>query len=113
MFDSIGVTADVYLLKDVLHDCDDERCARILAAVSASMPAGSKLVVAEYLQRPHRPNPFSPLMDLHTLTQRDGGRLRSESELSALFVDAGLRPTGRTFSVVPHDLIEAEKPAAR
>lgn len=52
---------------------------------------------------------FSPLLDLHTLTQRDGGRLRSLAELSALLTDAGLRPTGRRFSVVPHDLIEAEK----
>ena len=63
----------------------------------------------EYLQPRNRPNPFSPLLDLHTLTQRDGGRLRSSDELSELLTSAGLRPTGRTFSVVPHDLVEAEK----
>ncbi|GFM17843.1 O-methyltransferase [Mycobacterium sp. PO1] len=109
IFRAVNATADVYLLKDVLHDWDDERCRKILAAVAASMPSGAKLVVAEYLQDLHRPNPFSPLIDLHTLTQRDGGRLRSEAELSALFTDVGLRPTGRSFSVVPHDLVEAEK----
>lgn len=109
IFGSIDAAADVYLLKDVLHDWDDERCAKILAAVAAGMPRGSKLVVIEYLQPRNRPNPFSPLLDLHTLTQRDGGRLRSLAELSALLTGAGLRPTGRTFSVVPHDLIEAEK----
>nr|WP_090346616.1 methyltransferase [Mycolicibacterium malmesburyense]CRL79224.1 hydroxyneurosporene-O-methyltransferase [Mycolicibacterium malmesburyense] len=109
IFRAIDATADVYLLKDVLHDWDDERCEKILAAVATSMPSGSKLVVAEYLQDPNRPNPFSPLLDLHTFTQRDGGRLRSLAELSALLTGAGLRPTGRTFSVVPHDLIEAEK----
>ncbi|WP_082962000.1 methyltransferase [Mycobacterium sp. 852014-52144_SCH5372336] len=108
IFRAINATADVYVLKDVLHDWDDERCGRILAAVAASMPHGSKLVIVEYLQDPNRPNPFSPLLDLHTLTQRDGGRLRSVEELSALLTGAGLRPTGRTFSVVPHDLIEAE-----
>ncbi|WP_283616135.1 methyltransferase [Mycolicibacterium poriferae] len=109
IFRAVNAAADVYLLKDVLHDWDDERCRKILAAVAASMPSGAKLVVAEYLQERHRPNPFSPLLDLHTLTQRDGGRLRSEAELSALFTDTGLRPTGRRFSVVPHDLVEAEK----
>ena len=109
IFRAVNAAADVYLLKDVLHDWDDERCRKILAAVAASMPSGAKLVVAEYLQKRHRPNPFSPLLDLHTLTQRDGGRLRSEAELSALFTDTGLRPTGRRFSVVPHDLVEAEK----
>ncbi|WP_082929439.1 methyltransferase [Mycobacterium sp. 852013-51886_SCH5428379] len=109
IFHTINATADVYLLKDVLHDWDDERCRQILTAVAASMPTGSRLVVVEYLQHPNRPNPYSPLLDLHTLTQRDGGRLRSVQELSALLTDAGLRPTGRTFSVVPHDLVEAEK----
>lgn len=109
IFLAVNATADVYLLKDVLHDWDDDRCRKILAAVAASMPSGSRLVVIEYLQERHRPNPFSPLLDLHTLTQRDGGRLRSEGELSALFTDVGLRPTGRRFSVVPHDLVEAEK----
>ncbi|CAA0137438.1 Mitomycin biosynthesis 6-O-methyltransferase [Mycolicibacterium vanbaalenii] len=109
IFRVINATADVYLLKDVLHDWDDERCVKILAAVAESMPRGSKLVVVEYLQPRNRPNPFSPLLDLHTLTQRDGGRLRSLEELSALLTTAGLHPTGRTFSVVPHDLVEAEK----
>ncbi|WP_111510506.1 methyltransferase [Mycobacterium kyogaense] len=109
IFGSIDATADVYILKDVLHDWDDERCAKIFSTVAASMPAGAKLLVVEYLQPRNRPNPFSPLLDLHTLTQRDGGRLRSKEEFEELLVGAGLRPTGRHFSVVPHDIIEAEK----
>jgi hypothetical protein len=109
IFGQIDATADVYLLKDVLHDWDDERCRQILTAVAAAMPRGSRLVVIEYLQPPNRPNPFSPLLDLHTLTQRDGGRLRSKTELTRLLRDVGLLPTGRRFSVIPHDLIEAEK----
>lgn len=110
IFRAIDATADVYVLKDVLHDWDDERCAKILSAVASGMPRKSKLVIVEYLQPRHRPNPFSPLLDLHTMTQRDGGRLRSEAKLCDLSTAAGLRPTGRTFSVVPHDLIEFEKP---
>ena len=38
IFRAINATADVYVLKDVLHDWDDERCGKILAAVAASMP---------------------------------------------------------------------------
>jgi hypothetical protein len=110
IFRAVNATADVYVLKDVLHDWDDDRCGKILAAVAASMPSGAKLVVCEYLQPRNRPNTFSPLLDLHCLTQRDDGRLRSLAELSALLNGAGLRPTGRRYSVVPHDLIEAEKP---
>ncbi|MCG7594308.1 acetylserotonin O-methyltransferase [Mycobacterium sp. PSTR-4-N] len=109
IFGSVDATADVYILKDVLHDWDDDRCASIVATVAASMPVGATLLVIEYLQPRNRPNPFSPLLDLHTLTQRDGGRLRSKEEIERLLVGAGLRPTGRTFSVVPHDIIEATK----
>ncbi|MBX7448914.1 hypothetical protein GR927_13015 [Mycolicibacterium sp. 3033] len=111
IFSSVDAIADVYILKDVLHDWDDERCAKIFATVAASMPVGAKLLVIEYLQPRNRPNSFSPLLDLHTLTQRDGGRLRSKHEFEELLAAAGLRPTGRTFSVVPHDIIEATKVA--
>lgn len=111
IFRSVDAVADVYILKDVLHDWDDERCATIFATVAASMPVGAKLLVVEYLQPRNRPNPFSPLLDLHTLTQRDGGRLRSKEEFETLLAGAGLRSTGRTFSTVPHEIIEAEKVA--
>src|SRR4029077_9608379 len=34
IFSAITATADVYLLKDVLHDWDDEHCRKILSTVA-------------------------------------------------------------------------------
>jgi predicted nicotinamide N-methyase len=110
MFGDIPATADVYLLKDVLHDWDDERCRKILSTVAAAMPSGSRLVLVEILQRPNTPNSLAPWADLLMLTQTEGGRQRSVDELAALLTDAGLRPTGTLRHAVQHDLVEAVKP---
>jgi hypothetical protein len=95
MFGAISAEADVYLLKDVLHDWDDEHCRKILSTVAAAMPSGSRVVLIELLQAPNTPNPLAPWSDLPMLTQSDGGRRRSAAELDALLADAGLRPTHR------------------
>ena len=77
IFSAITATADVYLLKDVLHDWDDEHCRKILSTVAAAMPSGSRLVLVEILQQPNTPNPLAPWADLLMLTQTDGGRQRT------------------------------------
>lgn len=110
LFESVDAQADIYLLKDILHDWDDERCTTILEGVSATMPTGSRLVLAEIVQDPNTPNFFAPFVDLQMLTQTDGGRQRSVEELNTLVRAVGLTPTGRVFPVFAHSLIEAEKP---
>jgi len=97
--------ADVYVLKNVLHDWDDARCARILATVRATMAPGARVVVVEQLQERHRPEPFASWIDLQMLTQCEGGRQRSREELRALLEGAGLRP-GRLQRVGGTALVE-------
>ena len=92
MFERIDAVADLYVLKDVLHDWDDERSLRILRTVRAAMPTGARVVLVETLQDPDRPDPIASLVDVHMLTQCDGGRQRSVAELHALLREAGLRP---------------------
>ena len=42
IFQSLSAKADVYLLKNILHDWDDEACATILGTVRATMPEGAR-----------------------------------------------------------------------
>ncbi|MDP9386126.1 MAG: acetylserotonin O-methyltransferase [Actinomycetota bacterium] len=84
--------ADVYVLKNVLHDWDDATCACILASVRANMPPGSRLVLAEQLQERNRPHPVVSTGDLQMLTQCENGRERSREELRGLLRGAGLTP---------------------
>ena len=92
IFERVDARADLYLLKDVLHDWDDERCVTVLKVVAAAMAPGSKALLVETLQDPSRPDPVASLVDVHMLTQCDGGRQRSVPELQDLLRAAGLQP---------------------
>lgn len=99
---------DLYLLKSILHDWPDEKCATILANIHKAAPAGAKLLVVEMLL-PDQPEP-SPVtfMDMNMLVMLNG-RERTAADFRKLLGDAGFNvvrviPTGGTFS-----LIEAER----
>ena len=92
MFEHVAARADVYTLKDVLHDWDDDRCLRVLRTVRAAMPAGSRVVLVENLQERNVPDVVGSMVDVQMLTQCDGGRQRSVAELHALLRAADLRP---------------------
>ena len=92
IFERVEAKADLYLLKDILHDWDDERSLAILETVRAAMAPGSKLILVETLLDHDDPDPVAVLVDLHMLTQCDGGRQRSADELRSLLAAAGLRP---------------------
>lgn len=92
LFGELHAEADVYVLKNVLHDWDDETSARILGAVRATMAPRSRLVVIEQLQERNEPHPFATLSDIQMLTQCVDGRERSRAELQALLAGAELKP---------------------
>jgi len=106
LFSRISVVADVYLLKNVLHDWDDDRCRTILSNLAAAMRQDSRLLMVEFLQEPNRPHPMVPLIDLQMLTQADGGRERSVAEFRALLESAGL-VLGRVYRGPMHAILEA------
>jgi DNA-binding transcriptional ArsR family regulator len=88
----LSAEADVYLLKNILHDWDDPTSAKILAAVRSTMAPGSRLVLIEQLQERNRPHPFASLSDVQMLTQCVDGRERSPEEFHALLAGAGFSP---------------------
>jgi hypothetical protein len=101
IFERVDATADLYLLKDVIHDWDDERSAKILQTVRATMSPGAKVVLVETLQERNVPHPAASLADVQMLTQCDGGRQRSAEELQALLRGAGFDPGGVHPTRVP------------
>jgi O-methyltransferase domain len=105
IFERVEAQADVYLLKDVLHDWGDPACEQILSTVRATMPPGSRLVLVEDLQERNKPSPTASLTDIQMLTQCDDGRQRSADELKRLLEGAGLR-TGRVTLTSGPALVE-------
>ena len=93
-FDEIPPGADAYLLKSVLHDWDDERCATILVNCRNAMPRNARLFVFERMM----PRSLSSSAvdrqcarsDLNMLVG-PGGRERTEAAYRAMLQAAGLK----------------------
>jgi hypothetical protein len=101
MFERVDAQADIYVLKDILHDWDDERCLTILQTVRAAMPTGARVVLVESPQDRNRVEPIASLIDVHMLTQCDGGRQRSVAELHDLLRRSGLKPGAVRLTAQP------------
>jgi SAM-dependent methyltransferase len=106
-FASVPAGGDVYLLKSVIHDWDDERSRAILRRCREAMKPGARLLVLEWIV-PERVGPGDAGIvgtDLNMLVMV-GGQERTESEYRALLASAGLRVT-RVIPTMAMSLIEA------
>ena len=94
MFHTIPGAADLYLLKWVVHDWEDERAVHLLRNIAKSMKAGSQLVLIERLM-PDALADMMPLVqpDMNMLCLNGGGE-RTRAEYVALLDAAGLKLTG-------------------
>jgi len=109
-FSSVPAGGDVYVLKSVLHDWDDDRCVAILRSCRAAMDQAARLAIIELLM-PERMTPSGPilsaaLLDLIMLAYA-GGRERTEAEFAQLLDQAGLRLASTTALTAGPHLLEA------
>ena len=109
-FSSVPAGGDVYVLKSVLHDWDDDRCVAILRSCRAAMDDTARLVIVE-LSLPERMTPSAQmlsaaLLDLIMLAYA-GGRERTETEFVQLLSQAGLRLASTTALTAGPHLLEA------
>ncbi|QRP48571.1 methyltransferase [Amycolatopsis sp. FDAARGOS 1241] len=84
--------ADLYILKYIMHDWDDDDCVSILKNCCASLQEGGRVVVADLLIPEIGVPGIAPLMDMNMLDMT-GGRERDTVEFDALFAAAGLQST--------------------
>jgi O-methyltransferase/methyltransferase family protein len=92
-FESLPAGADLYFLKHILHDWNDDSCNRILkTCVLACKPRG-RILICERIVPPG--NALSPAkwIDLHMMLTTHGGRERTEREFRTLLERAGFRIT--------------------
>jgi hypothetical protein len=86
--------ADLYLLKMILHDWDDQRCVEILRNCRAAVrPGGRALIVERLIGELGRPD-FATCVDMIMLSVTQGGMERDLEEYDALFAASGWRRTG-------------------
>ena len=82
---------DVYLMKYILHDWNDEDSRAILATTRAAMNGRGKLLVVEVIVSP--PNQAGGKVGDVMMLVRTGGRNRTEQEYRALLASGGFDMT--------------------
>jgi len=112
LFHSVPAGADAYILKNVIHDWDDEHSVAILRCCRAAIPAKGTLLLVHRLL-PERMEACAAhqqiaMMDMNMLVM-PGGRERTEREFRELLEAAGFRWTATIpLHVAPaHTIIEA------
>ena len=99
-------SADVYLLKAILHDWPDAECVQILRSCRRAMNAGGVVLVVETVLGTPGYEEEAAFSDLNMLVL-PGGRERSPDEYAALFAAADLRLTGVIGTASRYSIVEA------
>ena len=102
-FESVPA-ADVYMMKFIIHDWDDEKSIKILSTVRKSITPGGRLLIIDSVIPQGNDPDFGKFMDLNMLVMT-GGRERTEKEFAELLKAAAFRltyvvPTNSAVSVV-------------
>ena len=105
-FETAPSDGDLYVMRRVIHDFDDEQAAEILKNVRRHMPKGATLLVLESVVPPGNAPDFAKSLDLDMMLFV-GGRERTEPEFATLLNRAGFRSPRVIPTVSSISLIEA------
>lgn len=87
MFEQVP-SADLYMMKMILHDWNDEECIKILSNIEKSAPENSRVFIIEHLIPDANTPHFSKLFDIHMMCATTG-RERTLEEYKAILKQAG------------------------
>lgn len=98
---------DLYLLKFILHNWDDQHCIEILRQCRQAAVPGARIAIIEFIVGDLAdPGRLATLDDMAMLAVL-GGRSRSLDEFDVLLAAAGLRRTAVRPTTFPQSVIEA------
>lgn len=89
-FEKVPTGADCYMMKNILHDWDDDKCVKILENVKAAMAPGAKIIVWDLVIEDD-PNAQMLKQVNNFYFALFGGKERTEAEFASIFSRAGLR----------------------
>jgi hypothetical protein len=108
-FQTVPSGGDLYVLKRILHDWNDEHCLHILRACREAMGNNARLLVVDAVVPPgNDPHP-SKIMDMLMMALLEGQE-RTEQEFRELYQQAGLKltkviPTPSVLSIVEGEAV--------
>ncbi len=105
-FETVPDDGDLYVLRRVVHDFDDDEATAILRTVRRHMPDDATLLLMESVVPPGNVPHFAKSLDLDMLAFV-GGRERTEREFDTLLDRSGFRMTRVVPTISTISLVEA------
>lgn len=88
-FTRVPSGADAYMLKNILHDWNDERSIHVLKNCRAAMRVGQRLVLVDLILEPDETGVLPTLSDLHMMIVCVDGRERSRADFRRVLEASG------------------------
>lgn len=108
-FGPIPTGADLYLMKNVIHNWDDLQCIDLLKNIHQAMSPESRIVIIEMIVSKDNRQELAKLLDIQMLATMPGGKERTRSEFNTLLENSGFRIIRIIKTIAPICLIEAKK----
>lgn len=106
-FQAVPAGGDVYVMKWIIHDWDDERAIRILKNVRSQIPKNGRLILVDCVVPEGDEPDFSKFIDLNMLVMT-GGKERTAREFAELLGAAGFKLLRVIPTDIPTSIVEAE-----
>ena len=108
-FEAVPSSGDLYIMKMILHDWNDEKSRQILSNVAKAMSKSSRLLIIEgVIPEGNTPHP-GKFMDLNMMAMT-GGKERTETEWKEMISSCGLKCSKVIHTHHPlFSIIEVEK----
>lgn len=107
VFKSFPSGGDAYILKNLIHDYDDERAATLLKNCHDAIAENGKLLVVEMIIPPGNEPSLGKIVDVEALIMSAGAIERTEAQYRELFEKAGFKVTNVVSTRSPMSIIEA------
>jgi hypothetical protein len=106
-FESAPGGAEIYLLKNILHNWSEEDCIKILENIRNVLPENGKILILEMVIEEDNKPSFGKLIDIQMMVFMQQGKERTRKEYEALLTKAGLSINRIIPTISPLSIIEA------
>ena len=106
-FQSVPAGGDVYMMKWIIHDWDDEKATKILKNIRSQIPQTGRVIIVDCVVPEGDDPDFSKFFDLNMMVMT-GGKERTAKEFDELLSGAGFRFLRVIPTDLPTSIVEAE-----
>ena len=100
-------SAELYILKNIVHNWNDEKSLSLLENIGRVIPEHGRLIIIEMVVPTVNYASLAELVDIQMMAI--GGQERTEDEFSALLEKSGFTLNRIIHTIGPISLIEAKK----